>query len=392
MLVAAAIAVALFATTTMTGTAAHADDTSSSSDGPTWADVDAAKNDIAATQTLIDQITATLSADQQTANTTGDAAVAATAAATAAQKNADAAAAKLDDLNAQLSSAKAEYSSITQAAGEVVVAAARNSGGVSTDVQALVSGDPDALLAALTMSERVSSIAGSLVDRARRAEANIETLTASAKSQSDALSGLSAEADQAAEQAKSENAAANQAVATEAANQQTLNAKLAALQNTTATEIAQIQQREAAEAAYKAQQAEAAAAAAATSTTSSDSGGSSTDASSSTTNTSSSVDNSPSGAKAYANSQLASYGWGSSQYTCLVNLWNRESGWSYTATNTSSGAYGIPQSLPGSKMASAGSDWRTNSQTQINWGLGYIQAVYGSPCSAWSHEVNIGWY
>ena len=78
--------------------------------------------------------------------------------------------------------------------------------------------------------------------------------------------------------------------------------------------------------------------------------------------------------------------------SCLVSLWNRESGWNVSATNASSGAYGIPQSLPASKMASAGSDWRTNAATQIKWGLGYIKATYGSPCGAWGHSQATGWY
>ena len=70
----------------------------------------------------------------------------------------------------------------------------------------------------------------------------------------------------------------------------------------------------------------------------------------------------------------------------------RESRWDYRAMNPSSGAYGIPQSLPGSKMASAGSDWRTNPVTQIRWGLGYIAVRYGTPCGAWAHSESVGWY
>jgi hypothetical protein len=62
------------------------------------------------------------------------------------------------------------------------------------------------------------------------------------------------------------------------------------------------------------------------------------------------------------------------------------------AENASSGAYGIPQSLPGSKMASAGADWQTDATTQIRWGLGYIKSVYGTPCAAWQNEVNLGYY
>jgi Transglycosylase SLT domain len=92
-----------------------------------------------------------------------------------------------------------------------------------------------------------------------------------------------------------------------------------------------------------------------------------------------------------AMSMLSSYGWSSSQFTCLDHLWTRESGWNPTAANAS-GAYGIPQALPGSKMASAGSDWETNPATQIKWGLGYIKDLYGSPCGAWSHSEATGWY
>jgi hypothetical protein len=89
---------------------------------------------------------------------------------------------------------------------------------------------------------------------------------------------------------------------------------------------------------------------------------------------------------------LGNYGWGSGQFGCLNSLWMKESSWNHRATNGSSGAYGIPQSLPGSKMASAGSDWRTNPATQIKWGLQYIKDVYGSPCSAWSHSQAVNWY
>jgi len=94
--------------------------------------------------------------------------------------------------------------------------------------------------------------------------------------------------------------------------------------------------------------------------------------------------------RAIAQAQLADRGW-SSQWGCLDSLWSRESGWRVYASN-SSGAYGIPQALPGSKMASAGSDWRTNPSTQIRWGLGYIAASYGGPCAAWQHSQDHNWY
>jgi len=93
-----------------------------------------------------------------------------------------------------------------------------------------------------------------------------------------------------------------------------------------------------------------------------------------------------------AAAMLAGYGWSSSEFSCLDSLWEQESGWNPYASNPSSGAYGIPQALPGSKMASAGPDWQSNAATQIRWGLDYIQATYGSPCAAWSHESSSGWY
>ena len=101
----------------------------------------------------------------------------------------------------------------------------------------------------------------------------------------------------------------------------------------------------------------------------------------------------PSGsAQQIASGMLGSYGWSSGQFSCLVSLWNQESGWNVYATNPTSGAYGIPQALPGSKMASAGPDWQTDAATQIRWGLSYIQSLYGSPCGAWAHEEADGWY
>ena len=92
-----------------------------------------------------------------------------------------------------------------------------------------------------------------------------------------------------------------------------------------------------------------------------------------------------------AEAMLGSFGWSSSQFSCLDPLWAHESGWSATAANPD-GAYGIPQALPGAKMASAGPDWQTNAATQIRWGLEYIQSTYGSPCAAWGHEQATGWY
>lgn len=101
---------------------------------------------------------------------------------------------------------------------------------------------------------------------------------------------------------------------------------------------------------------------------------------------------SPGSAQAIAHAKVIARGWGEDQFNCLVSLWNKESGWRVNAMNSSSGAYGIPQALPGSKMGSAGADWATNAGTQIEWGLGYITDRYGSPCGAWGKSQADGWY
>lgn len=142
---------------------------------------------------------------------------------------------------------------------------------------------------------------------------------------------------------------------------------------------------QAAQAAAQAAAADAAAKAKASSSSSSSSGGGGGSRPSAPTD--------PSGAQAIARDMMASqYGWGDDQFGCLVALWNRESHWNANAYNPSSGAGGIPQALPASKMASAGADWQTNPATQIAWGLGYISGRWGTPCGAWDHSESAGWY
>jgi hypothetical protein len=106
----------------------------------------------------------------------------------------------------------------------------------------------------------------------------------------------------------------------------------------------------------------------------------------------SSVDLSDGDPREIARVLMTRFGFGPDQFGCLDSLWTRESNWNPSADNPSSSAYGIPQALPGSKMASAGADWATNPATQIMWGLGYIQDRYGSPCGAWAHSESQGFY
>jgi hypothetical protein len=106
----------------------------------------------------------------------------------------------------------------------------------------------------------------------------------------------------------------------------------------------------------------------------------------------SSVDLSDGDPRDIARVLMGQFGFGADQFGCLDSLWTRESNWNPGAHNGSSGAHGIPQALPGSKMASAGPHWENDPATQIKWGLGYIQDRYGSPCSAWGHSESHGWY
>ncbi len=101
---------------------------------------------------------------------------------------------------------------------------------------------------------------------------------------------------------------------------------------------------------------------------------------------------SPGTAMAYALTYIKKFDWDQQQYSCLVKLWNRESNWRVLAENKQSGAYGIPQALPGRKMQTEGADWRTNPETQIRWGAKYIAGRYSTPCGALVHSNEIGWY
>lgn len=96
--------------------------------------------------------------------------------------------------------------------------------------------------------------------------------------------------------------------------------------------------------------------------------------------------------RSMAYNMMIAKGWPATEFSCLDKLWMRESTWNHLAENKSSGAYGIVQALPGKKMASHGSDWRTNPQTQIAWGLDYIKGRYGNPCGAWAHSESKNWY
>ncbi|MET3904828.1 hypothetical protein [Paenarthrobacter sp. 4246] len=217
--------------------------------------------------------------------------------------------------------------------------------------------------AALTLPE-VSRVAET---QANAQVSNNKTAEISASLDAAAAKGA---ADRAAvDKAAAEKAAAEKAAADQAAGEKAAAEKAAADQAAAEKAAADAAAKQAADAAAAAAAAEAAAAAAAPKA----------------------VDD-PAAAKAYAASILGNYGWSASEMTALNTLWEKESNWRTTATNASSGAYGIVQSLPASKMATAGADWQTNYQTQIKWGLNYIKERYGSPSAALGFHLANNWY
>ncbi|MFW0774216.1 hypothetical protein ACLRGI_13705 [Paenarthrobacter nitroguajacolicus] len=224
--------------------------------------------------------------------------------------------------------------------------------------------------AALTLPE-ASRVAGTQaatqVNTNKSAEISASLNAAAEKGAADRAAVDKAAAEKAAaEKAAADQAAAEKAAADAAAKQA---ADAAAAQAAAEKAAADAAAKQAADAAAAAAAAEAAAAAAAPKA----------------------VDD-PAAAKAYALSILGNYGWSAAEMTALNTLWEKESNWRTTAMNASSGAYGIVQSLPASKMATVGPDWETNYQTQIKWGLNYIKERYGSPSAALGFHLANNWY
>ncbi|WP_028244980.1 coiled-coil domain-containing protein [Pseudoclavibacter soli] len=367
------------------------------------------------TQTQIDAINAQLDQLQQQANSLGDAAVSAAGAAAETQQQLESATASVAALSAQIASAETQVDTAREQTAAVVQQLVRGqSTQVGSTLQLVGVEDADGALWRMSTLAQVSDRTD---DAVSRANAQYRELTALVEQQQQAeqeRARLNEQAQSDAASAASASASAQSAVDQQQQRQSELIAQLAALKQTTIEQETREREQQQLAASY----AESNDPGASTSTgattgqsSSSGSGGSASTPSTvtptttaptapttpstpttPTTPTTPSIDTSAAASKAYARGRLSSYGWGDDQYTCLVNLWTRESGWRYNASNSYSGAYGIPQALPGSKMASAGADWRTNPQTQINWGLGYIKARYGNPCGAWAHSESTGWY
>lgn len=400
----------------------HADDDAPPGGYPSWQDVQNAKKSEAGKAAEVTRINGLLGGLQAEAEALGNAAVTSAAEYAKAEAALQAATSTVDALTAQTARAAAELGQYKKEIGAlaaqsyktggtnmgffVALDAVQNNSIHGLNIVQIVSDKTAALVNKSAGAERISR---ALADQEQAARAERERLSGEARTKLDAA--------QSAQQAMSRQIAEQQEHGLE------LTAQLASLKGTTAAVEGEFRQGQVALAAYETaqaakraaaqeqarQQAEAAAKAAALAAAQKPApappavpgvpapppvpsptpvpppvvvvpsvpGG---------------AVNDPAGAKNYAAGQLGAYGWGQDQFPCLASLWTKESNWLTTATNPYSGAYGIAQSLPASKYASAGSDWLTSYRTQVNWGLSYIADRYGSPCGAWNHSVANNWY
>ncbi len=379
---------------------------------PSWADVEAARSTTATTQAAVVRITGLLSGLEATAAELGDAAVAANGAAAEAEAASGVATAQAALLASRLSVATEKATAANAQLG-LLGAQLYRAGATGIVTRLLFSADGGTdLLYQLGVTTRLGEATAGIQQRALTQANAVQSMEKQAAAAATERDRLARTATTRATAAAAARRAADDQLAAQTETADVLVAQLASLKNSTAEtersylagvaadEAYQQQQAQAERAAAAARAAQAAAVqAAAAAGQGSGAGGSVADpapapapATGSSTAPIPGVVVDPAGARAYASSAVSARGWGQGEYSCLVSLWNRESGWRVDAYNAGSGAYGIPQSLPGSKMASAGGDWRTNAATQINWGLGYIAARYGAPCGAWAHSESVGWY
>ena len=389
------------------------------SDYPSWSDVEAAKSSESATAAEVDRITAILDDLRDQAAVLTDAAIARASEADDAQSALDEATQRVTALEERATAARADADAAKEQAGRLAAQLYRN-GGTDATLNLLVGGEQsDELLYRLGTMSQLTLQTSSLQTAAETTENAAGALASQAEQARSERVALVDAASAALDAAEAAQSAADAKVAEQEQYSSTLYAQLADLKNTTAAleeqyatgqqekAVFEDQQRRAREAAEAEARRTAPAAAprpaapAAPAPAPAAPGGGPlqlgnddpTGAKNSSAETIAALSTyagrtdgmSPAQAQAYARSVLGNYGWGSDQMdACLVPLWNGESGWRWNALNRSSGAYGIPQALPASKMASAGMDYQTNAATQVNWGLSYIKSSYGSPCSAWA--------
>ncbi|UFU15156.1 hypothetical protein LQK89_05510 [Curtobacterium sp. C1] len=368
----------------------------SATDYPTWADVQAAKGNEQAKQAEIGTVQDALHAAQADAAAKSQTALDASAAADAAEADLSAATQAATSLQAQAEDAQQTADRAQARAGQLAASLYRDGSENAMATRIATAKDPDDLLYQLGALDQLTGTWTDVLDDASVAAHTASSLHEQATRAEDERASLASAAERKSDAAAAASKTAAQAVSSTQQHSDELYAQLASLKDTTAATEQQyaVGQAVAAQAAAQARAAQAAAQAAAAAKAQATPGSSGAASSGNAYPSTDGVVVDPAGAQAYARSAIGAYGWGSDQFSCLVSLWTQESGWRANALNVSSGAYGIPQSLPANKMGVAGADWRTNAATQINWGLAYIHDAYGSPCAAWNHEMseNPHWY
>ncbi|MCC9146297.1 MULTISPECIES: lytic transglycosylase domain-containing protein [unclassified Arthrobacter] len=394
---------------------------------PSWEDIQQAKSSESAKAAEADKLEGLLTGLREEAGSLGDAAVTARSRYNAAKDALAASDKELASLAAQKEAAAGRSAELLR---QVAALAAQTykTGGAASDSTALLLLDPEASADALhgaDLMDRVSSRAGNLYAEAMAAEKIAAGLGEQEQQARNVRAGLAADAERALDDAGASAAAAGKAVEEEEARKSQLLAQLADLHGSTAEAEEARLRGIAAEKAFAEQQAAAERAARAAGSGQAGQPGQPGKPGAPIQPAAPApapapvpapapapapapvqpapvqpapapapvqpVDD-PAGAQNYAAGRMGAYGWDSNEFRCLVNLWNRESNWRTSADNPYSDAYGIPQSLPGSKMATHGADWQTNYRTQINWGLDYIKSRYGTPCGAWAHSERVNWY
>lgn len=396
VLVAAAVVVGALVAPVLTAVPATA------TEYPTWQDVQRAKGNETAKRAEVTRVQAALQSAQDEAAAKSQAALTASSKADAAEAELAEATQAATSLQAQAQRASETAERAQTRAGQLAANLYRDGSTNQMTTRIATAANPDQLLYQLGALDQLSSTWSGVMDEASVAAGTASSLHEQAERAEAERATRAQAAEERSAAAKSAEAVANAAVESTEQHSDELYAQLASLRDTTAKQAAgyELGQKVAAQKAEQQRKRAAAAAAqaaAAAASASADTGGGSTSASGGSGTSYPSTGGvvvDPAAAQAYARSALGSYGWGDDQFSCLVSLWTQESGWRANALNASSGAYGIPQSLPAEKMSAAGADWRTNANTQINWGLAYIKSAYGSPCGAWGHEMSVNphWY
>lgn len=343
---------------------------------PTQAQVEKAKKNAAASASEYNKIEGLVRRSQSAAVSAATVSLEKQNQYASAEASLQQATAKADTLESQANAAKGAASTANKRFGAITSQLYLAGGNSGLTTQLLMSqGNASQLLDRLSAMSRLTGLASGLRSSASQ-EANVAaSLSAQAAAAQKVRTKLAAEAATALAAAKSAQSAADAALASSQKQSKVAYVEMAELKNQSVKlqeKYAEYQTYLAALAAQRAAEGNG----------------------SSLYSVAQNITADPAAAQAYASTQMSRYGWGSAQFSCLVQLWTHESGWRVNAYNASSAAYGIPQAWPGSKMASYGSDWMTSYVTQINWGLNYISTSYGTPCAAWSFELSHtpNWY